>query len=221
MPLDARAARRLYDRLGRLQDTQGFYEQRALGRLAAAVRLGDSQRVFELGCGTGRWAAELLRHALRDDACYVGVDISSTMVDLARRRLEPWQARAEVHLVDPAESRLPGDDAAFDRFLSTYVLDLVPFADAHALLKEAWRLLAPGGLVGLVSLTHGVTMASRMVSRAWAAVAARTPQLVGGCRPVELIDLLPDTRWTVECQEVVISWAVPSEVVVASRQPGA
>jgi ubiquinone/menaquinone biosynthesis C-methylase UbiE len=218
MPLDARAARRLYDRLGRLQDTQAFYEQRALRRMAAAVRLRDSQRVFELGCGTGRWAEELLRRDLRQDAHYVGVDISPTMVDLTRQRLGPWRARAKVHLLDPAESRLPGDDEVFDRFVSTYVLDLVSLADADHLLKEAWRLLAPGGLLGLVSLTHGVNPASRLVSRAWAALATWAPQLVGGCRPVELIDLLPETRWAIESQEVVISWAVPSEVVVARRR---
>lgn len=217
MPLDVDQARQLYDRVGRLQDTQAFYERRALRRLARVARLHEAQRVFELGCGTGRWAEELLRCELPDEAHYVGVDISRTMVGLARHRLAAWQTRAEVRLLDRPETKLPGDDRKFDRFLSTYVLDLVPLPDAQALLKEARRLLAPGGLLGLVSLTHGVTLPSRLVSRIWAAVAVRVPRLVGGCRPLELVDLLAGTGWAIECREVVTSWAVPSEVLVAQR----
>jgi ubiquinone/menaquinone biosynthesis C-methylase UbiE len=136
MPLDSQAARRFYDRLGRLQATQAFYESAALARLTQLARLEDAHSLFELGCGTGRYAAGLMTHTLPADADYLGVDLSPRMVELTRTRLEPWQARAKVRRVDPPALSLPGADGGFDRFLSTYVLDLLAPEDGHALL---WR----------------------------------------------------------------------------------
>lgn len=80
-------ARAFYDRFGAKQDRQLFYEGPALATLVANARLGEARSVFEYGCGTGRFAQELLEHYLPNECVYVGVDISSTMVRLAAERL--------------------------------------------------------------------------------------------------------------------------------------
>jgi ubiquinone/menaquinone biosynthesis C-methylase UbiE len=182
---------------------------------------GEAVSVFELGCGTGRFAAELLAHELPGDARYVGVDVSPVMVRIARARLAAWAARAELHLLEPPARALPGADGSFTRFVATYVFDLLAADDARALLGEAHRLLAPAGRLALVGLTHGTTPASRAVSGAWGALALRWPGLLGGCRPLELCELLDGSQWRVLSCEVVASWAVPSEVLVAARLEGA
>ncbi|GAC1566788.1 MAG: hypothetical protein NVS3B14_10770 [Ktedonobacteraceae bacterium] len=41
--------------------------------------------------------------------------------------------------------QLDASDSAFDRFVSTYVVDLLPSADIMTLLSEAHRLLTPDG----------------------------------------------------------------------------
>ena len=64
MPLDAVGARRFYDRIGRLQDTQRFYEYPAVRRLVELGSFEASRAVFELGCGSGRLAADLLGSVL-------------------------------------------------------------------------------------------------------------------------------------------------------------
>jgi hypothetical protein len=104
---------------------------------------------------------------------------------------------------------------------ATYVLDLLSDEHARALLTEAHRLLAPSGLLCLAGLTEGVTPAGRVVSRAWGALAQRWPALLGGCRPIELEGLLAPDSWRVERREVITSWGVPTEVVVAAvRESG-
>jgi SAM-dependent methyltransferase len=219
VPLDAEGARRFYDRLGRWQDTQRLYEDAATRRLVAGTRLGAARSVFVLGCGTGRFAASLLRdQLLPGDARYLGVDVSPVMVALARERLAPWAARAEVRLLEPPARALPGADGSFDRFLATYVFDLLSEDDSRALVGEAHRLLAPAGLLGLVSLTHGRTTLSRSLSGVWGVIATRWPELVGGCRPTELEDLLDAERWELTERDVITRWGVPSEVIVASRR---
>ena len=88
-------ARCFYDWLGARQDTQAFYEDRALADLVAHAAFEKARSVFEFGCGTGRFAADLLADVLLPDCVYHGIDISPRMIALAQRRLVPWRnARA-------------------------------------------------------------------------------------------------------------------------------
>jgi ubiquinone/menaquinone biosynthesis C-methylase UbiE len=214
--LTAEQVRYAYDRIGRLQDTQAFYENAATARLADLAGFERARSVFELGCGTGRFAGGLLRERLPNGARYRGVDVSSRMVSIARKRLAAWSPRAEVVLLEPAGRVLPGTDGQFDRFVACYVLDLLDYAHSRTVLAEADRLLAPDGLLCLVSLTYGVTRTGKTVSGVWEAVSERWPVLLGGCRPIELATLLAPGRWQTQHREVLTRWGVPSELVVAS-----
>lgn len=171
---------------------------------------------WQFGCGTGRFAVALLAHRLAENATYTGCDLSATMVGVARERLAQFDARAQVQLSDGA-LRLAEPDATFDRFVANYVLDLMPPEDIAVLLAEAHRVLGANGFLCLVSLTHGVTRISRFVSSAWERLHLLRPALVGGCRPIELLGSLAEGQWKVEHQEVVISFGIPSEVLVARK----
>lgn len=65
---------------------------------------------------------------------------------LARDRMEPFGERAEMRRPEGAPS-IDADDARFDRFVSGYLPDLLSPADVQTVLREAPRLLAPGGLL--------------------------------------------------------------------------
>ena len=111
-----------YDRFGARQDRQSFYEDRALDDLVAHADLATAKHVFEFGCGTGRLAARLFEECLGPRARYDSVDISPTMVGLAKTRLARWSDRAQV-LRSDGSVRLEAPDGAYDRFVSAYVLD--------------------------------------------------------------------------------------------------
>ena len=207
------AAQAYYDRFGRKQDSQGFYEDPALDDLIAHASLRDAQSVFEFGCGTGKLAARLLAQRLSSAASYRGCDISPVMVGLARRRLEAYGERAQVTLSD-GTVRFPCRDQSVDRVISTYVLDLLSEADIGRFFAEARRVVMPGGLVCLASLTGGVSLPSRIVSSLWMAVFRVSPALVGGCRPIHLDSFVDRHGWGVAHQRVVTPFAVPSEVLV-------
>ena len=179
-------AARVYDRIGRFQDVQGFYERRAVTELVRHGEFGGARAVVELGCGTGRLAERLLADHLPPDARYLGVDVSPDMTALARQRLAPWRARAEIRL-SAGQARLDEPAGAFDRFVACDLLDLLSPTQIAELLAEARRLLGGEGLLCLVSLAPGVTVAARLVTTAWERVWRLRPQLVGGCRPIELL----------------------------------
>lgn len=212
-------ARAFYDRFGSKQDTQEFYEDPATTDLIRHARFEDAYAVFEFGCGTGRFAARLLAHHLPPHCRYLGVDISSTMVRLARQRLSPWCDRAEVHLCD-GSTRLDNADSSYDRFVSNYVLDLLSDSDIHSLLNEAHRLLREDGLLCLASLTRGETFLSSFVSWSWQCIHSVRPKILGGCRPIELRKFLPAEKWQVVYRNVVKKFGITSEVLVALALAG-
>ncbi len=210
--------RAFYDRFGSKQDWQRFYEGAAIRTLLIHGRIGIASSVFELGCGTGAFALDLLQKHLPENATYVGVDISSTMVALARQKLTRYVERATVVHTD-GSLRFDFPDASVDRFISNYVLDLLSPDDIVMVLSEAHRLLKTDGLICLVSLTAGRTTLSRVVTRIWRCVHNRNPGLVGGCRPLELTEFFGENRWDVTFHDIVNSMGIASEIVIAAKNP--
>jgi SAM-dependent methyltransferase len=49
--------------------------------------IGRLQPIFEVGCGTGLMAAALLQHGATDETLYEGIDVSESMLAIARDRL--------------------------------------------------------------------------------------------------------------------------------------
>jgi SAM-dependent methyltransferase len=212
--LTRKQARDFYDRFGRRQDRQSWYENAALDRLRELADFGSANAVVEFGCGTGRLAATLLEKHLPQNGNYIGFDLSETMVQLTRKRLVPFGARASVIRTD-GRPRVPLPPTSCDRFVSTYVLDLLSNQDISRTLAQAWKVLRPDGLLCLTGLTYGTTLLSRWVVAAWLAIHSLRPSLVGGCRPISLTDFLGPASWKVLYTTTVVSWGVPSEVLIA------
>ncbi len=207
-------ARAFYDRFGRKQDWQRFYEDAATERLIAHAAFGQAHRIFEFGCGTGRFAQRLLREELSAECSYRGIDLSSTMVGIARQRLSDWSDRAEVKLSD-GSGTLEAPDRSVDRFVSNYVFDLLSLPLTATVLEQAHRILMPDGLLCLDSLTYGRGFLARAVCGTWQRIHALSPALVGGCRPLDLTELLGPS-WLVRYVAPVTNFALTSQVLVAS-----
>ncbi|MFN2375989.1 MAG: class I SAM-dependent methyltransferase [Candidatus Binatia bacterium] len=210
-------ARRVYDKIGSFQDRQAFYEDRTTAELVAHGRFAAASRVFEFGCGTGRFAESLLTEHLPEAATYRGIDLSPTMVGLAHARLDRFGPRAAVVLSDggPPDSE---PTASCDRWISNFVLDLLSEKAIEEVLAEAHRMLVPGGLLCLAGLSTGSTRSSRMAARAWSAIHGWSPELVGGCRPIDVTPYLAPERWLVRHHARLAPFCIPSEAVVAERR---
>lgn len=99
-------------------------------------------RVLDAGCAAGEHALWLFEHG----AIVTAIDISETMLHLARTRLEH---RAVVLAADIGRP-LPFADASFDLIFSSLTLHYV--ADWEPMFSEFARILTPGGTV--VFSTH-------------------------------------------------------------------
>jgi ubiquinone/menaquinone biosynthesis C-methylase UbiE len=216
--LNREQVRSFYEQFGTKQDWQRFYEGPAIRELLAHGAFERAHAVFELGCGTAWFAKDLLSRYLTESATYMCFDLSSTMVTLARSRLAKFGKRAEVRLTD-GSLKLPLPDLQFDRFVSNYVLDLLPPEDIGIVLQEAHRVLAANGRLCLISLTYGPTPFSQILIWLWRQFFTFRPSLLGGCRPVKLLGFISEKRWEVVHHNLVVTFGIPSEVVVAQKLP--
>lgn len=210
-------ARQFYDRIGARQDWNRFYEDRAIQIMIAKADFANAHSVLEFGCGTGRIAERLLKKFLPADATYVGLDISPTMIALARERLAPFGDRARVVETD-GSPWLDARTESIDRMVSTYVFDLLSRDAIATLVAQARRVLREQGLLCAVSLTHGRSAVSRIVSAGWSNIWSWEPSILGGCRPIELAEFIPHSDWRIVHLEVVSSFGLASEVVVAAKR---
>ena len=215
--LTASEARAFYDRFGKKQDSQGFYEDPALADLIAHAGFQVSRKIFEFGCGTGKFAERLLAEYLPSSATYSGCDASSTMVELAVQRLKGYAERAQVVQSD-GTVRFPLPDDSVDHVVSTYVFDLLSGEDINMAFAEAHRVLASKGKLCLASLTNGITISSRLVTFIWSKLFHMRASLVGGCRPILLEQYVDARRWRLEYRNILTPFGVPSEIVILVRR---
>jgi ubiquinone/menaquinone biosynthesis C-methylase UbiE len=104
--------------------------------LERARPIGASDRVLDLGCGTGI-VARLLRDRLGAGTRLTGVDASAEMIAHART-LAP-----EIDWREANAMKLPFADASFELVVSQQMLQFVP--EPAAALGEIRRVLVPGG----------------------------------------------------------------------------
>ncbi|OEF99893.1 hypothetical protein BHF71_07215 [Vulcanibacillus modesticaldus] len=214
--LNSDEVRDFYNHFGKKQDWQSFYEGPAIKELELYSEFQNAQAIFELGSGTGQFAEKLLRSVLSKDCTYKGIDISSTMVDLSRKRLKHWSERVKIDHKG-LEGLAQEPPQFYDRFVSNYVFDLLSEEDIHLVVEQARRILKINGRICLVSLTNGNEGFSRLITYLWEKLFRFRAKWVGGCRPVKLIYYLDSEHWKLIHHGKVSSFGIPSEIVVAER----
>jgi len=110
-------------------------------------------RMVDVGCGTGAFAAAVVRRW--PDVEVDGTDVSAGMVAVAERERAalPESDRSRFRLHQAPADRLPFRDASHDIATSSFVLQLVP--NRFRALREMHRVLRPGGRIAITGWVEG------------------------------------------------------------------
>jgi len=134
--------------------------------LVAQARLQPGQEVLDMGCGTGTLTL-LIKHA-QAGISVIGFDVDPDVLDIARKKAE--QANKPIAWQQGSATGLPYLDGSFDRVFACMMLHHLVREDKRQALKEAFRVLKPGGELHLADFGKPRDPAMWLVSLAirWA-----------------------------------------------------
>jgi ubiquinone/menaquinone biosynthesis C-methylase UbiE len=121
---------------------------RVRGLLLEEAQLRPGHRVLDVGCGTGTFAIAIKRR-------YPGVEVVGLDPDpkaLVRGVRKAERAAVSIRLERGFAQALPYPDDSFDRVLSTLTLHHLPTGTKKTALREARRVLKPGGSLHVLDM---------------------------------------------------------------------
>lgn len=136
------ATRTVHDRYNRVARFYDFEQSVGMGLIFRSLRrevwrrAPETGRVLEIGVGTG---INMQHYPPRAEM--TAVDISEKMLVRASKRATKLGRAVDLRIMDAQD--LGFDDRAFDAVVATCVFCSVP--DPVKGLREAWRVLRPGG----------------------------------------------------------------------------
>lgn len=129
------------------------------------LELDSATAVLDVACGTGRFLRSFARSVQHEPSppMLVGVDMSWQLLESARDGLRRADIHEQVTLVRTGTTRLPMQDASFDRLHCSGALHIIE--DIDRALDECARVLAPGGVCVIGTLVTGDGLLRRAMRR--------------------------------------------------------
>ena len=202
----------LYNKLAWIYDFWGYLtESKARNRALELANIKSGEHLLEVAVGTGLAFAQVVR--INPDGRNTGIDLSPGMLTKAKHRLQKL-GLSNFELSLGNASAIQENDSSFDVLLNNYMFDLIDESEWPRILSEFFRVLKPRGRLVLISMTFGEKWGSGIYERLYRI----SPSLMGGCRGIELSNVIEQNGFTVQLREYIQQLLFPSEVILATKK---
>lgn len=116
--------------------------QENMAKIVRLFKKNKVRKILDLGCGTGRHLIYLAKSGLD----VYGIDIAEEGIKLSRKWLKDENLKADLKIGSMYE-KLPYEDNFFDAIVSIQALHHEKIVNVRKAIREAERILKPGGLV--------------------------------------------------------------------------
>jgi demethylmenaquinone methyltransferase/2-methoxy-6-polyprenyl-1,4-benzoquinol methylase len=196
--------RDFYDGISRAYDLVADSSEHAARDLGLrALGVSSGQRVLEIGCGTAHALVSLADEVGATGQVH-GVDVSSGMMAVARRRIEAAGVRNVTLTIGDARV-LCFRSSVFDAVFMSFTLELFEGAIPDV-LAEVRRVLRVGGRVGIVAMSNTGETNAMIDLYEW--LHRRWPQFVD-CRPINLVGALQAAPFQIANVQATAIWGLP------------
>lgn len=215
VPRTKEEAKRFYDRISRVYEYfTGAFERKYAVMAVERLSVEEGEAVLEIGFGSGHCLKRIAESVGKTGKVY-GVDISSGMLEVTRRRLDRARLMDRVELYCGDAASLPYGDNTFDAVFMSFTLEIFDTPEIPSLLEEVKRVLKPRGRIGVASMSK--ENAESLLLRLYEWAHRKWPKYVD-CRPIYVEQSLRDAGYKIRKKEKVKLFGLPGEIVVAVKQ---
>lgn len=108
------------------------------------INFDKNSLILDVGCGVGKTSV----HIAKNCGCKIfGIDLSPKMVDKAKVRSKEYELTDLTHFEVANANNLPFDNDKFDVVIIESVISFTK--DKSEVLNECYRVLKPGGFIGV------------------------------------------------------------------------
>jgi len=208
-------AKRTYDKISRIYDLiTGPFERKFRDMGLNQLDVKEGETVLEIGFGTGHCLEEIAKRVGENGKAY-GIDISSRMLDITRKRMEKKRLADTVELYCGDAMSMPYEDNMFDVVFMSFTLELFDTPEIPAVLKEIKRVLKPKGGLGVVSMSKEDGESWLLKAYEW--IHKNFP-VIADCRPIYVEKSIRDAGYSIKSREKIKLFVLPGEIVVTGRQ---
>ena len=201
-----------YDRISRFYDYfAGPFERKFMNMTLEQLTVKKGETGLEVGFGTGYCLVEIARRVENNGKAY-GIDISSGMLDITRKRLEKEGLADRVELYCGDVMNMPYEDNMFDVVFMSFTLELFDTPEIPAVLKEIKRVLKPNGRFGVVGMSKEDGESRLLKAYEW--IHKIFPKYVD-CRPIYVEQSIKDAGYSIKNKKKIRLFGLPGEIVVA------
>jgi ubiquinone/menaquinone biosynthesis C-methylase UbiE len=174
-----------------------------------------SQKVLEIGFGTGHSLIELAKHVGPSGKVY-GIDISEKMVEISQNRAQHEGLENRIELTCGDALHLPYESDIMDGIFISFTLELFDTPDIILVLSECMRVLRPGGRIVIVGVSR--VKSQGLMTEIFEWTHQHFPNYLD-CRPILVRKAMEDAGFKI-CDNKIMKMWIDVEIVCGLKETG-